>query len=194
MSHAGSYDPASEEVRMRRALARLRHRGPDDKGLVRFDDIRLLLGHRRLAVIDPSPAGHQPMRSHGGGQVLVYNGEIYNSDEIRQRLEEECGAIAWRGHSDSEVLLEALSRWGVEKTLTRIDGMFAFALHDRRLRRLVLARDRMGEKPLYYGLIDGRFAFASELAPLVLLLGRRPAINRRALASLLAEMVVPAPW
>ncbi len=188
-----TFDPAGEEARLRRALARLRHRGPDDEGLVRFDEVRLLLGHRRLAVIDLSPAGRQPMISHDGDHALVYNGEIYNHAAIRRSLEDEHGTIAWRGRSDSEVLLEALARWGVEKTLARIDGMFAFALYDRRRRRLVLARDRMGEKPLYHALIDGRFAFASELAPLVALLGRRPPIDRRALASLLAETVVPAP-
>ncbi len=180
-------------ARLGRALARIRHRGPDDEGIAALAGGDLLLGHRRLAILDLSPAGHQPMWSQDGSCCIVFNGEIYNFAQLRRALEEEGGRITWRGHSDTEVLVEALARWGVEETLRRADGMFAFACFDSRRRLLWLARDRFGEKPLYYGFHDGLLTFASELKALLPLLGGRPSIDRRALAHLTATTVIPPP-
>ncbi len=118
-----------------------------------------------LAIVDLSPAGHQPMFSADGRLVIIFNGEIYNHATIRAELDLEVPQN-WRGHSDTEVLLAAISHWGVKIALERCVGMFAFALWDRKDRRLTLARDRVGEKPLYYGWIGGSFAFASELKAL----------------------------
>ena len=172
--------------------ARLAHRGPDAHGTWIDRDAGVALGHRRLAIIDPSAAGAQPMLSHSGRLAITFNGEIYNYGELRARLESG-GAPRWRGHSDTEVLLEAIEAWGVEETLRRAIGMFAFALWDRRERTLALARDRLGEKPLYYGWIGGSFAFASELKALA----RHPEwsqpLDREALTLFLRYNCIPAP-
>jgi asparagine synthase (glutamine-hydrolysing) len=144
-------------------LAALRHRGPDDEGLWR--DEGAWFGHRRLSIIDLSPAGHQPMVSACGRWVLVLNGEIYNFEAMRRDLE-AAGPIAWRGRSDTEVLLEGIARLGVAETLRRARGMFAFAAWDRSTRTLHLARDPLGEKPLCYRAEGGEFAFASEIGAL----------------------------
>jgi len=130
---------------------RITHRGPDDMGVWSDNDYGLALAHRRLSILDLSPAGHQPMLSPCGRYTLIYNGEIYNHLDLRADLEKESGAFDWRGHSDTETLLAALRHWGVEDALKRLNGMFAFALWDNSERTLFLARDRMGEKPLYYG-------------------------------------------
>ncbi len=140
----------------------LLHRGPDDAGTWVDETHGVGLAFRRLSIIDLSPAGHQPMASHDGTMVMVFNGEIYNAPEIRDQL----GEVSWRGHSDTEILLEALQRWGVEKTLAQLDGMFAIALWDRASGKLTLARDRFGEKPLYWGWCSGTFLFGSELRAL----------------------------
>jgi asparagine synthase (glutamine-hydrolysing) len=144
----------------------LLHRGPDDGGTWLDPAAGVALGHRRLSILDLSPAGHQPMVSASGRHVIVLNGEIYNHLDIRARLIEGNAAPAWRGHSDTETLLEAIDRWGVEVALSLSVGMFAFAVWDRRERSLTLARDRMGEKPLYYGWQGGSFLFGSELKAL----------------------------
>lgn len=141
------------------AIQREAHRGPDGRGEYHDDEHGLHLGHLRLSVLDLSETGSQPMVSHDGRWVMVYNGEIYNFAEIKKEL----GARAWRGHSDTEVLLEALASWGVEKTLKRAEGMFALALWDNRTHSLTLARDRFGEKPLYVVQHGKGLAFASEL-------------------------------
>ncbi|WP_282376909.1 hypothetical protein [Pseudomonas sp. PS01302] len=126
----------------------LTHRGPDDRGVWVDENVGLALGHRRLAIVDLSEAGRQPMHSSCGRFVIVFNGEIYNHRELKQKLEDEgLSPAEWRGHSDTEVLLEGLVSWGVEKTLQASVGMFAFALWDRQEQVLTLARDRMGEKP-----------------------------------------------
>lgn len=138
------------------------HRGPDDDGVWADAENGLALAFRRLSIIDLSPAGHQPMPSADGSKVLVFNGEIYNAEELRERLE----PVAWRGHSDTEVLVEAFNRWGVETTLARADGMFALALWDAKAKTLTLARDRFGEKPLYWGRSNGVVLFGSELKAL----------------------------
>ncbi|HBL86579.1 MAG TPA: asparagine synthetase B, partial [Alcanivorax sp.] len=132
------------------------HRGPDDSGVWEDPSVGLGLGHRRLSIVDLSPAGHQPMRSDCGRFVLAFNGEIYNHKALRKELE-FCGGVSagWNGHSDTETLLRAFTVWGIEKTLEMATGMFAIALWDREEQTLILARDRFGEKPLYYGLVGG---------------------------------------
>lgn len=146
-----------------RMSSRLAHRGPDDSGIWTDAGNGVGLGHRRLAIIDVSAEGHQPMISADGRYVIAFNGEIYNFQEIRDRLEQEGLDCTWRGHSDTEVLLAAVVRWGVKAALLNFVGMFAFALWDRYEQTLYLARDRAGEKPLYYGWSDQAFLFASEL-------------------------------
>jgi|CXWL01.1.fsa_nt_gi asparagine synthase (glutamine-hydrolysing) len=145
------------------ALAAIRYRGPDDQGL--WSEERVTFGHLRLSIVDLSPAGHQPMFSADERYVITYNGEIYNHNALRAELDAE-SAHNWRGSSDTEVLLELISRRGVEAALKKVDGMFAFALWDRREKRLFLARDRFGEKPLFYTTRGDGLAFASELQAL----------------------------
>jgi asparagine synthase (glutamine-hydrolysing) len=158
------------------AALRLTHRGPDDFGLWRDPGARIALGHTRLSIIDLSPAGHQPMISACDRYVIVFNGEIYNHLRLRSELGD--AAPRWRGHSDTETLLGCFSAWGIEKTLKATVGMFAFALWDRSSRTLTLARDRLGEKPLYYGYGGDAFVFASELKALVSVRGHAPEIDR----------------
>lgn len=165
-------------------MATLAHRGPDGEGVWAEDGI--VLGHRRLAVRDPSPAAEQPMVSADGRWVLVYNGEIYNRAELAEGL-------TLRGTGDTEVLLEAIARDGLDRTLPRLIGMFAFALWHRPTRTLTLVRDRMGIKPLYWGRLGERLVFASELKALRALPGWTPEIDRPALAAYLRHNYVPAP-
>ncbi|MDW6020966.1 asparagine synthase (glutamine-hydrolyzing) [Mesorhizobium sp. BAC0120] len=178
---------------VRRMTDFIMHRGPDDGGEWTDPEAGIGLAQRRLAIIDLSPAGHQPMISHSGRYVIVFNGEMYNFRELRQRLDSETN-IEWRGHSDTEVLLAAIERWGVKAALQASVGMFALALWDRKERRLFLARDRVGEKPLYYGRIGRRFAFASELKAFRALPSWKPEIDRGALALLMRHNYVPAPY
>jgi asparagine synthase (glutamine-hydrolysing) len=167
------------------------HRGPDAGGVWADEAAGLALGHRRLSIIDLSAAGAQPMVSHSGRYVLVFNGEIYNFAALRSELEAKGARM--QGHSDTEVLIEACEAWGVEAALRRTVGMFAFALWDRRERRLVLARDRLGEKPLYYGWAGGHFLFGSELKALRAAPGWEGTIDRQALLLFLRNSFVPAP-
>ena len=134
--------------RMGNAIA---HRGPDDSGLWADAAARIGLSHRRLAIVDLSAAGHQPMHSASGRYVLAFNGEIYNHMELRAELGKDGLAPAWRGHSDTETLLAGFAAWGIQETVVRAIGMFAIAVWDREDRKLTLIRDRLGEKPLYYG-------------------------------------------
>ena len=179
---------------MAQAMAdRIAHRGPDDHGVWVDEAAGLALAHRRLAIVDLSAAGHQPMRSASGRFVLAYNGEVYNHNDLRRDLEATGLAPAWRGHSDTETLLACIEAWGIEATLTRSVGMFAIALWDRQDRSLVLARDRAGEKPLYYGWQGGVFLFGSELKALRAHPAFNAAVDRGALALLLRHNYVPGP-
>lgn len=154
----------------------------------------IALAHRRLSILDLSSAGQQPMVSPCGRYVLTYNGEIYNHKDLRADLEAEGGHFGWRGHSDTETLLAALRHWGVDGALRRVNGMFAFALWDAGERILYLARDRMGEKPLYYGRYGNTFLFGSELKALTAFPGWRGEVDRNALALYLRHNYVPTPW
>jgi len=178
---------------IRRMTSALEHRGPDSSGEWFEPAVGLALGHRRLAVLDLSAEGSQPMVSACGRFVLVFNGEIYNYRQLREALEKESGHLAWRGTSDTEVLLAAISRWGLDATLARLNGMFAFALWDRQLATLSLARDRMGEKPLYYGYNQGLFLFASELKAIKQNPRSRLELNRDSLTLLLRHGYIPDP-
>lgn len=170
----------------------LSHRGPDDAGVWVDEDSGIALGHRRLAVIDLTAQGHQPMHSACGRFVLAYNGEIYNFRHLRADL--VAAGHRFRGSSDTEVLLGAISEWGLETALSKCNGMFAFALWDRRDRRLHLVRDRLGEKPLYYGLTGDLLLFGSELKALRAHPSFDGEIDRDALALYLRHNCVPAPW
>jgi len=169
----------------------LKHRGPDDSGLWVDPDGRVAFGHRRLSVVDLSPQGHQPMTSADQRWVLSYNGEIYNFGALRRRLAGE--GLAFRGGSDTEVVVGAVQCWGVDRALEAVEGMFALALWDRHLGELHLARDRFGEKPLYFGWVGDQLAFASELKALRSLPGFDPELDRDAVALYLRHNCIPAP-
>ena len=173
---------------------RIQHRGPDSAGTWLNKEGELAMAHRRLAVLDLSPAGHQPMLSPCNRFVLTFNGEIYNHLELRVELERQGGNFNWRGSSDTETLLAALRYWGLEKTLKKLNGMFAFALWDNVEKTLSLARDRMGEKPLYYGHNNGCFFFGSELKVFKAHPQWQAEIDRDALALFMRHNNVPAPW
>lgn len=168
----------------------LAHRGPDGAGSWGDDTVGVGLAHRRLAILDLTEEGRQPMSSACGRYILAFNGEIYNHAELRRELVD----VRWRGHSDTEVLLGAFSRWGVEEALGKLIGMFALAVWDRHEARLYLARDRFGEKPLYYGWAGESFLFGSELKALRAYPAFRPEIDRNALSAYLRFGYVPAPF
>lgn len=186
LSTAGGDALAAPLARMTGTIA---HRGPDGEGFWVNDGVAL--GHRRLAIIDLTDTGHQPMVSADGRWVLSYNGEIYNFRAIRQELE-ACG-VRFRGASDTEVLLEACALLGVEAAVQRMAGMFAFALWDRQERRLHLVRDRLGIKPLYYAQLGGRTYWASELSAIETVAGDGLVVEPAAVAGLLRFGYIPAP-
>jgi asparagine synthase (glutamine-hydrolysing) len=174
------------------------HRGPDNSGVWQDTNSGIVLGHQRLSIIDLSDAGNQPMRSNSGRFILTYNGEIYNHLEIRKEIEKNDTNIKWHGNSDTETLLEAIDFWGIEITLQKIEGMFAFGLWDQKTRCLTIARDHIGEKPLYYGW-QGKgdnkiFLFSSELKALKIHPEFNGEINRDAIALQLRHNCIPAPY
>ncbi|MDO8334791.1 MAG: asparagine synthase (glutamine-hydrolyzing) [Nitrosomonas sp.] len=179
----------------------LHHRGPDDGGVWVDEAAGIALGHRRLSILDLSPAGHQPMLSISGRYVIVFNGEIYNHMELRLDLEKippglhsSKENIVWRGHSDTETLLAGFETWGIEATLKKTVGMFAIALWDREEKVLTLARDRMGEKPLYYGWQGDTFLFGSELKALKVHPDFLAEIDRDVICLYLRHCAIPAPY
>lgn len=193
----GIVDPSCRNAARLSAIAEsmtatLLHRGPDSGDIWVDPSTALALGHRRLSIIDLSPEGRQPMHSDSGRYVIAFNGEIYNFNSLRSELVAQ--GRRFRGHSDTEVLLSSFEHFGLEPTLHRITGMFAFALWDRQARRLHLARDHMGKKPLYYGWVGDALVFASELKAIVAHPGFNPQINREALTAFLRYQYVPAPW
>ena len=169
------------------------HRGPDDDGVWTDAEAGVAFAHRRLSIIDLSAAGRQPMQSASGRFVLIYNGEIYNHRDLREDLDRLAAAPEWRGHSDTEVILAGFERWGIRETVERLNGMFTFAVWDRRERVLTLGRDRLGEKPLYYGRSGGVFLFGSELKALAVHPAFSPEVDRDALTQFLRYNYVPAP-
>ena len=176
----------------RRMSDRLAHRGPDDSAVWFEPNAHLAFAHRRLAIQDLSPAGAQPMQSASGRYCIVFNGEIYNFRELKRELE-GCGH-EFRGHSDTEVFLASIEEWGIEAAVRRTIGMFAFGLWDAQERQLSLCRDRMGEKPLYYGWLGETFCFASELKAIKALdSGGELQVNPDSVAAYLRFLYVPAP-
>ena len=174
--------------------AAISHRGPDDTGVWRSESDGIVFGHQRLSIIDISKAGHQPMSSGSGRYVMVYNGEIYNHLQIRQQLGDTTN---FKGNSDTETILAAFDAWGVDKTLDKLKGMFAIALFDKQTGDLILMRDRLGEKPLYYGWqgqgANAIFLFGSELKALKAHPKFEGDINRNAITLLLRHNAIPAP-
>ncbi|MDZ4843143.1 MAG: asparagine synthase (glutamine-hydrolyzing) [Hyphomicrobium aestuarii] len=191
---AGFWGPTSNadghSALVRRMSNRIAHRGPDGDGVWTDPDAEIALAHRRLSIVDLSPAGAQPMVSACGRYVISFNGEIYNHVDLRSSLGRD---QVWRGHSDTEVLLAAIARWGVRRALEQSVGMFAFAVWDRKLRTLALARDRLGEKPLYFGYLQQTFVFASELSAFTAHPEWRGGVNRDSLALLMRHNYIPAP-
>jgi asparagine synthase (glutamine-hydrolysing) len=189
----GFIDPRTtdlERVCLRMTDA-IHHRGPDDAGTWTQHGVGLALGQRRLSIVDLSPAGHQPMHSANGRYHMTFNGEIYNHARLRADIEARGHASPWRGRSDTETLIEGFSVWGIRGTLERAVGMFALAVWDREQRRLTLARDRAGEKPLYYGTFGRAFLFGSELKALQAHPAFRAEVDRGSLALFLRYGYVP---
>ncbi|MDD2989156.1 MAG: asparagine synthase (glutamine-hydrolyzing) [Zoogloea sp.] len=182
------------EQSIRRMTDTLFLRGPDDGGVWLNAAGEIGLGHRRLSILDLSPAGHQPMHSACGRFVIAFNGEVYNHLDLRTELESAGDAPSWRGHSDTETLLAGIAAWGLAATLKRAVGMFAMAVWDHQTRTLQLARDRIGEKPLYYGWVQGAFVFGSELKALRAYPGFDNPIDRDVLALYFQFCAVPAPY
>lgn len=170
----------------------LKHRGPDDRGVWIDVNAGVALGHRRLSILDLSPTGHQPMISNSGRFVIVYNGEIYNFAELRSELASR--GHRFHGHSDTEVMLSCFEEWGIEDSLKRFNGMFAFAVWDRQLRVLELARDPLGKKPLYYGWVGSTFLFGSELKSLRMHPDFDGRIDRDALSLYFRFNCIPVPF
>lgn len=195
---ARTVDPQFLHTTLTRMADAIVSRGPDDYG-VWFDDSGIALAHRRLSILDLSPAGHQPMACHTGRYVIAFNGEIYNHLDLRSRLNVSDQSPAWRGHSDTETLLAGFVAWGIQATIERCVGMFAFAVWDRVDRVLTLGRDRLGEKPMYYGWQrahangDACFLFGSELKALKAHPAFNARINRDALCLQARHNYIPAP-
>lgn len=180
---------------IKRMNEKMYHRGPDASGIWASEDKKVVFGHRRLSIVDLTPGGTQPMESHNKRYVIAYNGEVYNYKEIRDKLIREEKVTAFKGASDTEVLLEAVSAYGLDETLKMSKGMFALALYDKKEQVLYLARDRVGEKPLYYGFLNKKtLVFASDLNSIKALEGFQNPINRGVLESYFRYGYIPAPY
>jgi len=175
-------------------VQQITHRGPDGAGIWISEIPTLALGHRRLSIVDLTQAGYQPMLSSCKRFVITFNGEIYNHLKIRAILNNENSGFNWRGHSDTETLITALQHWGIEKTLKKLEGMFAFALWDKQKKILTLGRDRLGEKPLYYGWQNKTFMFASELKAFKKNPNFIGEIDREAISLQMRHSYIPAPF
>jgi len=187
------FDSAVDSLPLESMIKTLQHRGPDSLGVWRNESKGVGLAHARLAILDLSTAGQQPMQSQSGRYVIVFNGEIYNHYELRLLLEKEKYIHNWRGHSDTETLLACFEYWGITSTIEKAVGMFAFAVWDNIENVLILARDRLGEKPLYYGWQGGVFLFGSELKALKAHNKFNDNIDRKALDAYTRFGYVPAP-
>lgn len=185
----GDSNKVEAEALLRRMSDTLVHRGPNDSGIWGDSELGIGLAHRRLSIVDLSPAGHQPMASSGNRYVIAFNGEIYNHLDLRRDL-----GSTWRGHSDTETLLAGFEAWGIQKTIERSIGMFAIAVWDMREQTLTLVRDRIGEKPLYYGWQGDNFLFGSELKALRVHPSFRAEVDRGALCLYMRHNYVPAPY
>lgn len=191
---AGFVDPRKNEdwsERIAKMTSVMAHRGPDDEGKYFDIETGVVLGHRRLSIVDLSPEGHQPMSSQSGRYEIAFNGEIYNFRVLKEELGQS--GYRFRGHSDTEIMLAAFEAWGIHAAVKRFVGMFAFAVLDRKEQKLFLVRDRLGEKPLYYGFLNDVFLFASEMKALRAHAAFRAEINRDALAAFMRYGYIPAP-
>lgn len=182
------------EKNIRKMNERMRHRGPDASGIWASDDQKVVMGHQRLSIVDLSENGAQPMQSHSGRFEIVFNGEIYNYRKIAKRLLDEKKVEHFRGTSDTEVLLEAMEHIGIREAITMCKGMFAIASYDNKEKRLYLLRDRIGEKPLYYGFVNGSFVFASDIGSIAALDGFHNEINKDVLDIYFVHGYIPAPY
>ncbi len=182
------------QANIERMKERMHHRGPDAGGTYISEDGQVVLGHRRLSIVDLSENGAQPMTSHSGRFVIAYNGEIYNYKKLADKLLEEKKVTAFRGTSDTEVLLEAFEAYGVEKTIAMCKGMFAISLYDKEEKTLYLLRDRVGEKPLYYGMCGESFVFASDVGCIAVMDGFHNSICREVLDLYFVHGYIPAPY
>lgn len=190
----GSFSFKQTKDNYRNSLNAIEHRGPDDEGCW-IDEVNgVVLTHKRLAILDLSSSGHQPMYSAEDRYIIVFNGEIYNHLAIREELQSSGIAPVWRGHSDTETLLAGFDRWGITDTVNRTVGMFAFAVWDKKLENLTLCRDRLGEKPLYYSLMNDTFLFGSDLASFKVHDNFTEDIDRDALALFMRHSYIPAPY
>ena len=187
-------NPANWRENIEKMNRRMRHRGPDAGGIWANEDATVVIGHRRLSIVDLSETGAQPMHSASGRYVCVFNGEIYNYRRLRDKLLKEKKIAAFRGTSDTEVLLEAFEAYGVVETIRHCKGMFAIALLDRQTGRLTLIRDRIGEKPLYYGFVNGHFVFASDIGSIRALDYFKNAIDTKVLQLYFIHGYIPAPY
>lgn len=187
-------NPTNWKENIEKMNERMYHRGPDAGDVWASEDANVVLGHRRLSIVDLSENGAQPMHSSSGRYVCVFNGEIYNYRKIREKLLAEKKAAAFRGTSDTEVLLEAFEAYGVRETIQMCKGMFAIALLDKETGRLTLIRDRIGEKPLYYGFVNGHFVFASDIGCISVLDDFNNAIDTKVLQLYFIHGYIPAPY
>lgn len=187
-------NPKNWKENIQKMNQRMYHRGPDAGGVWADETANIVLGHRRLSIVDLSKAGAQPMHSVSGRYVCVFNGEIYNYRRLRNKLLKEKKVTAFRGTSDTEVLLESIEAYGVMETIKHCKGMFAIALYDKKTGRLTLIRDRVGEKPLYYGFVNGHFVFASDIGSICVLDDFNNPIDTKVLQLYFIHGYIPAPY